>query len=271
MLQLEGSRLAAADRRASSPISTQPAGEMRAQSQGVVIETPRLLISDFTVKDLEPLRGVFESLHQSGQSWFNANVNRPESIESFLQLTLANQTDAPRHTYRLAVRVKEPHGCDRLIGYVAICDIFNQDDGKPDAGVLINPQFQRNGYSREASITQMVFGFALGVTRLIAEVKTDNVSSINNVLGMGYSRVLLPDASPLVINVKTLMGHEEWYRFVVTREYFLGLAPELIENLARRYWPGDSNGIHVQGNDAVNAFIDRIFKKLPNKARVVAV
>lgn len=208
--------------------------------EAVRIETPRLIVSDFHADDIAPLHGIFKNLKAQGQNWFNASADIPGSVDKFLGLILENQQETPRHTYRLALRKKEPDNTPRLIGYVSLCDIHSRDSDKPDTGVLVDPACQRDGFAREGRVANMLFGFGLGLDRMVCDIKTSNTPSINNVLGMGYQQVMQPDNTPLIVQTSTLRGHEDWYRFNISRETFLGNVGGLIDKIADRHW----NNIH---------------------------
>ncbi len=202
----------------------------------VRIETPRLILDDFRANDIGALHGIFGNLKQQGQSWFNASADRPGSVEKLLETIIGNQHDAPRHTYRLAIRKKEADGSEPLVGYVSLCDIHSKDSGKPDTGVLVDPAQQRGGFGREARVAQMVFGFGMGLERMVCDIKTDNTPSKDNVIGMGYSQILDADGKPLVVKTHTLRGEEDWHRFAITHGAFVEKLPGLVHGLQQRYW-----------------------------------
>jgi RimJ/RimL family protein N-acetyltransferase len=204
--------------------------------ESIRIETPRLIVSDFRPDDLTPLHGIFKNMKAHGQNWFNASADAPGSVDKFLALILANQQDTPRHTYRLALRKKEPDSPPRLVGYVSLCDIHSRDSDKPDTGVLVDPACQRDGLAREGRVANMLFGFGLGLDRMVCDIKTSNTPSINNVLGMGYQQVMQPEGTPLIVKTHTLRGHEDWYRFSISRETFLANVGGLINKIADRHW-----------------------------------
>ena len=92
----------------------------------ISIETPRLVLSDFSQRDFSAFREFFESLHTAGQHWFNVDAEKPESAIKFFRQILINQRESPRHTFRLAVRENTAH---RVIGYASLCNIYSTSQG----------------------------------------------------------------------------------------------------------------------------------------------
>jgi RimJ/RimL family protein N-acetyltransferase len=204
--------------------------------QRLVIETPRLQLSDFHAAEFAPFCGMFDSLQQAGQRWPNAQAERPETVRTFFDDILRDRTYVPRHTYRLALRLKIP-SCEttQIIGYVSLCDIFSGREGRPDTGVFVDPGFQRTGYAREARAAIGYFGAQLGLETLFSEIRIGNLPSINNVTAMGYEQVTL-GGEPVIVQADTITGVEERYRYQVTRGKLLDKLPHLLEGLAQRYW-----------------------------------
>jgi Acetyltransferase (GNAT) domain len=145
---------------------------------------------------------------------------------------LENQRVAPRHTYRLAVRLK---GEAKIIGYVSLCDLNSTNTGKPDTGVLIDPRFQRGGFAREARVAINYFAVQAGARELFCDVRTDNTPSINNVLKMGYEQ-LFQNGTPITVENQGVMGVESCYRYRIRRHEILEVLPPLLQELAQRYW-----------------------------------
>lgn len=211
-----------------------------------MIETPRLILSDFENRDFASFSNLFESLEQAGQKWFNVRASKPESVHAFFNQIIGNQTETPRQTYRLAIRLKDAvTGTPQLIGYVSLCQIQSHSEGTPDTGVLIDPLFQRDGFAREARLAIGHFAMSLGIERLFCDVKINNVSSTNNVLAMGYEQAH-HNGVPVVIKTQTLDGIEDWYRYRISRSTFLDHLPVLLDRLSQRHWR--PNGVVLSGD-----------------------
>jgi RimJ/RimL family protein N-acetyltransferase len=196
------------------------------------IKTPRLIVDEFTPQDLPALTGIFERMAQAGQHWYNADPQDPASIQAFLDKVTGDRDVAPRHTYRMAVRMPDAAtGTSQLIGYVSLCDIFSKTAGTPDTGVFIDPQFQRGRYAREARIAIMVFGFMAGIETMYSDIAIDNTGSKQNVLGMGYEYMLDAQGQPELHQVKTLTGTQPVHRFILTRDTFWQILPALTQDL----------------------------------------
>lgn len=204
----------------------------------IIMETPRLILSDFETADFNEFCRIFDELERTGQEWFNVRTDRPETIRQFFFQILDDQQERPRHSFRFAVRLKTASSTPEIIGYAAICDIYSNLAGKPDTGVLIQPQYQGSGYARESRVAISYFSTLLGLKKLIAEIKTTNLASIENVIGMGYEQLYKGD-DPLIVKMDTVRGIENWYRFRITREKILEYLPGLLNSLGKRYWQKD--------------------------------
>jgi RimJ/RimL family protein N-acetyltransferase len=203
----------------------------------ILITTPRLELSDFHAEDYDDFQGLFRDLHYAGQDWHNVDFKKPETVQAFFDKILANQEEIPRHTYRLAVRLRISEGISKVIGYVSLCDVHALDDSRPDTGILINPLYQGHNYAREARLAIGYFGFRhLGLPKLVCDIWEDNSVSISNVRGMGYRQLYNPDQTPVLIPTPTHRGLQDWFRFHLTSPEFNTLLPHLLDHLAKRHW-----------------------------------
>lgn len=223
--------------------------------QKISIDTPRLIVSDFCVEDFPAFSSLFASLNRANQVWFNAHASDPESIKTFFNQIMSNQQDTPRQTYRLAIRRKdEASEATTVIGYVSLCDIWSQEEGRPDTGVLIDPCYQRGGYAREARLAIGHLATQLGLEKLFCDIKISNIASITNVVGMGYDRVMR-EGNPAIIKTTTIDGVEDWYRYQISKETLLEKLPHLVQGLADRHWAGKVSETYKS-----NSSIDDVFK-----------
>lgn len=100
-------------------------------STAAKIETPRLIVDDFTDQDFPFLLDIFTAMKKVGQSWHNVDADKPATVQGFLDQALQNSRAAQRETFRMAVRKKSDTGQNDLIGYVSLCEVFKHQEAIP--------------------------------------------------------------------------------------------------------------------------------------------
>lgn len=217
------------------------------------ITMPRVTVDEFSPNDLHALQGIFQRMDEKGQPWFNASGQDQHSVQRFLDTAIANQDGDPRDTYRMAIRLREDDGQSKLIGYVSLCKIFSQENGVPDTGIFVDPEYQRGKYAREARLGIMMFGFWMGIAKMYCDIAQKNVASQNNVLGMGYEQQLDADQKPETFATNTIDGVEQWFRYGLSREKFVEVMPGLMAAMQPK-WDIVTEATMSHFNEAVAAF-----------------
>lgn len=206
----------------------------------VQIETPRLIVDDFTDQDFPFLLQIFTAMQAVGQKWHNVDADKPATVQDFLDQALQNSRSVPRDTFRMAVRKKEDDGGNKLIGYVSLCEIFKNSDGLPDTGILITPDHQRGRFAREARMGLMMMAFSIGLEAIYCDIQTGNHASQQNVLGMGYTRMSETDGSPQIHKVNSLDGIKPVYRYRLGHDDFWKAVPAMVAEHGKKCGWDDS-------------------------------
>ena len=209
-------------------------------STSVKIETPRLIVDDFTEQDFPFLLQIFTAMQAVGQKWHNVDADKPDTVQNFLDQALANSRADQRETFRMAVRKKDDDGQNSLIGYMSLCDIFKHGNGLPDTGILITPDCQRGRYAREARMGLMMMAFLIGLEAIYCDIQTGNDASQKNVIGMGYEQMTEPDGSPQIHTVNSLDGKKPVYRYRLSHEDFWKKAPDMVSEHGKKCGWDDS-------------------------------
>ena len=198
------------------------------------IESPRLIVDDFTENDFPFLMDIFAAMKKVGQSWYNVDADKPATVQNFLDQALDNKNAAQRETFRMAVRKKpdngQHHEANELIGYVSLCEIFKHGNGLPDTGILITPDYQRGRYGREARLGLMMMAFSMGLEAIYCDIELQNHASQSNVRGMGYQQLTHADGSPRTYSIQTLEGTKSVYRFGLKHDDFWNTIPGLVSD-----------------------------------------
>lgn len=136
------------------------------------IETARLLLREFKRTD-------WEDVHQYCKDpevykYMEWGPNSVEDTMNFVDSTLQSQRSKPRHTYELAVILKESGdfigGCGLRVHYA--------DVQQGDIGYCYNRKYWRNGYGAEACGALLKMGFTdLKLHRIHATCDAENAGS----------------------------------------------------------------------------------------------
>ena len=180
------------------------------------IETERLLLRDFTLKDVEALAAC----RADERYWRFYNLvddieaNAREHIELFVRW----QEQQPRTHFQLAIVLRQT---GRLIGNCGLrqgAQVFHRspDASEAELGYELDPFHWGNGYATEAARAMVAYGFqTLGLHRVFASCLGDNEASwrLMERLGMRREGVLRAQADLRGLMVDTyLYGllKEEW-------------------------------------------------------------
>lgn len=147
-------------------------------------ETERLIVRRFEARDAEDflaLRSIPEVLRY--QRW-----NRAFDLaaaEEFAAGMMAAHPDTPDAWYQFAVTLRED---GRFIGDLAARFDY-PEEGRAELGYSLFPEFQGQGYAREAVAALLDYLFqARGKRRVIAQIDVRNRPSIALVEALGFRR-----------------------------------------------------------------------------------
>lgn len=136
------------------------------------------------------MRAVLASDRAAAEREIGAEIplDLPESLEWFLTYRLAQLDADPTilHWLARAMILTEADGRRRLIGTIGFHGAPDEQ-GRLEVGYRIEPEFRRQGYTREA--VRGMFDWASteqGVHRFIASVRPDNEASLGLVRGFGF-------------------------------------------------------------------------------------
>ncbi len=175
-----------------------------------LLETQRLLIRDYTLND-------FEACHQYASdpdvSKFDFwGPNSPEDTKKFLQEVIAKrESETKRYTYEMAITLKTQP--DLVIGGVGL-RLKGEKSKVGDIGYVLNPKFQRQGITTEATLAIIDFGFKkLDLLVIYATCDAENIASYKVMEKCGMKKVgIFP-------NARSYKGkNSDQYRYEILRE-----------------------------------------------------
>jgi RimJ/RimL family protein N-acetyltransferase len=154
------------------------------------INTPRLLLRDFTAEDMAILRAL-----ETDPALYRYRDSGPPSDERlrvwFQRIQDAPRLD-PRPDYILAITFPAE---GRLIGLIGLT-ITNRELGQAELGYRLRQEYWGQGYASEAARALVAFGFAtLGLHRIFAMCHPENDASqrVMQKIGMQYEGHLRQD------------------------------------------------------------------------------
>ncbi len=150
---------------------------------GVTLTTDRLILREFREDD-------FAAVHEYGCDpevvrYMPWGPNSEEDTRSFIERAIVCRLDDPRHTYELAVALKDG---GRLVGGCGIHAI-NFSNRSAYMGYCFHRDAWGRGYATEASRALLAFGFGqLGLHRMAATCDTGNAASAKVLEKIGMRR-----------------------------------------------------------------------------------
>ncbi len=137
------------------------------------IETPRLILRDFTFDDVEAVLA-----YQSTEDYLRYYPWESRSrlgVETLVERFIGWQHERPRTRYQVAITLKSG---EALIGCCGV-RTTSSDNSEGEFGCELNHEYWGRGYALEASRAIIDFGFAgLGLHRIYAECIAENQASI---------------------------------------------------------------------------------------------
>ncbi len=153
------------------------------------IETPRLLLREFTSRDLEAVH-AYSSLEEVTRYlvWGpNTLLQSKQTIRAFLD----DQKEKPRTSFDLAIVLRgagRRGSQSRLIGGVGL-KLVDWENRTGDIGYVLHPDCWGEGYAAEAARALAHAGFrALGLQRIIATCDQRNKASARVMEKLGMRR-----------------------------------------------------------------------------------
>lgn len=138
----------------------------------MVLETPRLLLRDFTPGDW-PAVLAYQS-DPRYLRYYAWESRAPEAVQAFVQMFIDQQRQEPRLKYQLAVTLRDTGA---LIGNCGIRKA-TADGHEAEIGYELSPDHWGRGYATEAVAAILRFGFeTLRIHRVAAWLVADNVAS----------------------------------------------------------------------------------------------
>jgi RimJ/RimL family protein N-acetyltransferase len=160
-----------------------------APSIALPLETPRLLIREFTAGDIEAVH-AYSSLPEVTQFL----IWGPNSLEQSKQSILAfldDQKEKQRNNFDLAVVLKQVRKRGekrRLAGAVGL-KLVDWDNRTAEIGYVLHPDYWGTGYAAEAAHAVMAAAFHdLGLQRIVASCDQRNKASARVMEKLGMRR-----------------------------------------------------------------------------------
>ena len=156
---------------------------------GLPLETPRLILRDFTTRDFEAVH-AYSSRDEVTRFlvWGpNTTLQSKQTIRAYLD----DQKERPRHNFDLAI-VRKGEGRrgsgQRLIGGVGL-KLTDWENRTAEIGYVLHPDYWGEGYALEAARTIAHAGFQdLGLQRIIATCDQRNKASARVMEKLGMRR-----------------------------------------------------------------------------------
>lgn len=155
---------------------------------GLPLETPRLLLRDFTSRDFEAVH-AYSSLDEVTRFlvWGpNTTLQSKQTIQAYLE----DQRENPRRNFDLAVVLKGEgrRGTQRLIGGVGL-KLTDWENRTAEIGYVLHPDYWGHGYALEAARNIVHAGFQdLGLQRIVATCDQRNKASARVMEKLGMRR-----------------------------------------------------------------------------------
>lgn len=148
----------------------------------MVLETPRLLLREFREEDWRA-SNRFEADPEVMRYQLNNVRNGTESLHYILQI-LEEAQEEPRVVYDLAIVEKKSH---QLIGRIGIRIEYDAEEAS--LWYLLNRAYWRKGYTSEAALAMLRFGFEdLHLHRIWADCDPRNTGSYKVMEKIGMRR-----------------------------------------------------------------------------------
>jgi ribosomal-protein-alanine N-acetyltransferase len=149
------------------------------------LETPRLILRDFVIEDLEAL-----TAYQSDpryRSFYGPDEHSPEQPRKLLEMFIANASESPRQNYQLAI-VHPPTSPDPIGNCGVRCR--GMDTGFAEFGLELAPHTWGRGFATEAGSAILGFGFReLGIHTVLATTVRENERVTRLALKLGFRAV----------------------------------------------------------------------------------
>lgn len=151
------------------------------------IETPRLLLRDFTAADWTAVHAY--AADPDVVRHMNWGPNTEADTQAFLAQAIALGQRQPRRTYHLAVVIKETGA---VVGGATL-RMLEADPLSGELGYTLNPTVWGQGYATEVATAILDFGFrTLNLRRIWATCRPDNHASyrILRKVGLAFEEYL---------------------------------------------------------------------------------
>lgn len=149
------------------------------------LETPRLILRDFVIEDLEAL--IAYQSDSRYQSFYGPEEHGPEQSRKLLEMFIANASESPRQNYQLAI-VHPPSSPDPIGNCGVRCR--GMDPGYAEFGLELAPHSWGHGFATEAGSAILEFGFGeLGVHTIVATTVKENDQVTRLALRLGFRDV----------------------------------------------------------------------------------
>jgi len=161
----------------------------------VWIETPRLLLREFTIDDA---RAVFEFGSHAEVSRYTGDAGSIESLED-ARSVIENVWQAEYRKYGYARWALVHKGDNRVIGFCGIK--FLGELGLLDLGYRMLPEYWGQGLATEAARATLDYARdELGLSRIIGDAVVENIASNRVLLKMGMSLVKTYETDGFTVN-----------------------------------------------------------------------
>lgn len=150
------------------------------------IRTPRLLIREFINTDAASIHAIAQT---DGFDFYSLDGTY-ENARQFVQNAIDMQHKGKARTsFKMAVT--QIHTPDSCIGYVAFDDLHASEDGTPDIGYLIDPQFQGKGFATEAmgALMDRCYQERANLNTSWLTVHPDNIASQKVACRLSFQRI----------------------------------------------------------------------------------
>jgi len=149
----------------------------------VEINTQRLLIRNLATADLEDFY-VYRS-NPGVTKYQGFDVMNRKQAKTFIENQMIKNFGIPGDWVQYAITIKER---DKLIGDCAI-RLLEEDIRIAENGITISPEYQRNGYAKEAMLGIMKWLFEeKKVHRIVEVVDVENLGSIKLMESLNFRR-----------------------------------------------------------------------------------
>lgn len=157
-----------------------PTVPTRVGQEEVIIRTERLALRPLTESDLPELRAILQD--EETMTAYEGAFSETE-VQAWLAKARESYREAGFGLW--AVVLAEGH---RMIGQCGITLQEIEGECVHEVGYLFNPQFWGQGYAREAAQGCVDYAFnKLDVTRVYAQIRDSNLSSMNVAIRLGMT------------------------------------------------------------------------------------